>query len=74
MVDNSWQAIFASQLTTNTDIHVFQSKVNSYVRKIYILRPNRDQLRKMQLQDLRLGIEPACQGPVVQKAISLIQD
>ena len=26
---------------------------------IYILRPNRDQLRKMQLQGLRLGIEPA---------------
>ena len=31
--------------------------VNSSVRKIYILRPNRDQLRKMQLQDLQLGIE-----------------
>ena len=26
---------------------------------MYILRPNRDQLRKMQLQGLRLGIEPA---------------
>ena len=29
------------------------------VRKIYILTLNRDQLRKMQLQGLRLGIEPA---------------
>ena len=26
---------------------------------IYILRPNLGQLRKMQLQGLRLGIEPA---------------
>ena len=32
--------------------------VNSSVRTIYILRPNRDQLRQMQLQGLRLGIEP----------------
>ena len=32
---------------------------NSSVRKIYILRPIRDQLRKMQLQSLGLGIEPA---------------
>ena len=37
----------------------FYSKVNSSVRKIYILRPNREQLRKMQLQGCRLGIEPA---------------
>ena len=29
------------------------------VSKIYILRPNQDQLRKMELQGLRLGIEPA---------------
>ena len=30
-----------------------------YISKMYILRSNRDQLRKMQLQGLRLGIEPA---------------
>ena len=33
-------------LSTCTD-EIFQSKINSSVRKIYILRPNRDQLRKM---------------------------
>ena len=34
------------------------AELNSSVRKIYtyILRPNRDQLRKMQFQGLRLGI------------------
>ena len=40
-------------------VDVFKSKVNSSVRKIYILRPNGDQVRKMQLEGLRLGIEPA---------------
>ena len=39
--------------------YIFLSKVNSSVGKIYISRPKRDQLRKMQLQGLRLGIEPA---------------
>ena len=34
------------------------NKVNLSVREIYILRLNRDQLRKMQLQGLRLGLEP----------------
>ena len=33
--------------------------LNLSVGKIYISRPNRDQLRKMQLQGLQLGIEPA---------------
>ena len=32
----------------------FSSKVNLSSRKIYILRPNQDQLQKMQLQGLRL--------------------
>ena len=32
------------------DKYFFLSKVNSSVRKVYILRPNRDQLQKMQLQ------------------------
>ena len=36
-------------------IDVFKSMANSSVRKIYILRPNRDQLRKMQLQGLPAG-------------------
>ena len=31
-----------------------KDKINSSVKKIYILRPNRDQSRKMQLQGLRL--------------------
>ena len=35
-----------------------KSKGNSSDRKIYILRLNRNQLRKMQLQGFRLGIEP----------------
>ena len=39
--------------------------VNSSVVKIYVLILDRDQLRKMQLQGLRLGIEP-----VVLKCIS----
>ena len=34
-------------------------KVKVGVEKIYILRLNRDQLRKMQLQGLWLRIEPA---------------
>ena len=41
-------------LSLSTD-RFFYSKVNSSVRKIYILRPNRDQLRKMQLQGLPAG-------------------
>ena len=35
-------------------------------QKDIILRPNRDQLRKMQLQGLRLGIEPAPSGSLDQ--------
>ena len=35
---------------------------------MYILRPNRDQLRKMQLQGLRLGIEPVTPGSLDQRS------
>ena len=50
---------------TYNNTRVFQSKVNSSVRKrIYILRPNPDNLRKMQLQGIRLDIEP---GPCISR-------
>ena len=55
------EAIYASGYIKHNIWHLHSlstNKVNSSVRKMYILRPNRDQLRKMQLQGLRLGIEP----------------
>ena len=36
--------------------------------KIYILSLNRDQLRKMQIQGLRLGIERASSGSLDQRS------
>ena len=42
--------------------------VHMSVRKIYyILRPNRDQLRKMQLHGSQLKIEPATSGSLDQR-------
>ena len=54
-------------------IDVFQSKVNSSVREIYILRPNRDQLQKMQLQGL-LGLLSVDEDRRISGAIYLFND
>ena len=51
----------------NQTLNNFKKRI--HFRKIYILRPNRDQLRKAQLQGLRLGIEPSTLGSRVAGSI-----
>ena len=51
----------------NQTLNNFKKRI--HFRKIYILRPNRNQLRKAQLQGLRLGIEPSDLGSRVACSI-----
>ena len=61
-------SLFRRSVCTKTSCKYFPTDLAMHIRAICILRPYRDQLRKMQLQGLQLGIEPATSGSLDQRS------